>query len=288
MKDYVIYGDTDSLFYSIETFIETHVGLDTWNTLDDDQKINICNQIAGLVTEYVNNKAYKNVQVEDFNSHRKDFKIIFEQEIIAKAGLFVGKKYYGLGIIDKAGTRVDNELLVKGLAIVKSDTPRAIKPRLKNIMNMIIYGEPDKNISKTIRKDKKELLEVTPDEIARNTGVNGLDKYIRGGKALKGTPGHVHAAHNYNRLLRELGLENMYETIKGFGEKIKVVYVLPNKYDMENVGFLHWPKEFETAGIKVNYSKMIDQFYTKMIETLLSPAGKAELLGGGNINSFFV
>ena len=287
MKDYVIYGDTDSLFYSIETFIETHCGLDKWNILDDEQKIAICKQISEIVTDYVNNKAYKVVQVGDFNSHRQDFKIVFEQELIAKAGLLVGKKHYGFGIVDKAGERVDNELLVKGLAIVKSETPRVIKPKLKNIMYMIIYGKTDKEISKIIKADKKELLQASPDEISRNIGVNGLTKYVRNGIVMKGCPGHVRAAFNYNQLLKEVGLETKYETIKGFGEKIKVVYVMPNKYNMENVGFIQWPKEFESIGIRVDYNKMIDMFYTKIIETLLIPAGKANLLGGGSIDSFF-
>ena len=123
--NYVIYGDTDSLFYSIETFIEYHVGLTKWNFLAIDEKINYSKRISNIIIDYVNDKAYNTIQTKDFNSQRKDFKIVFEQEIIASAALFVAKKKYGLKIVDKEGRKKD-ELFIKGLEIIQSIDSSAI------------------------------------------------------------------------------------------------------------------------------------------------------------------
>jgi hypothetical protein len=286
--DFVIYCDTDSNFYSIEKFIEHHVGLEKWNQLDDDEKIELCREIGNLVSQYVNEKSYKQVQQKDFNSTRKDFRIEFKQEIIARTGLFVAKKKYGLGIVDKEGERKE-ELFVKGLEIIQSATPRAIKPRLTNMMAMIISGKSDDEIAATIRKDKKEIMKVLPEEIAVNIGANNLDKYIKNGKAIKGTPGHIKGINNYHILLKKLGIEDKYKKLGGVGEKIKLVYtIMPNQYNIEVVGFNQWPDEFGTAGIKVDYNMMIDKYYMNKIEMLLDPVNKSMLIKGGNIDSFFI
>ncbi len=287
MIDFVIYADTDSNFYTIEKFIETHVGLEKWNMLDDDQKVEICRRIASAVSDHVNSKAYHQVQLKDFNSQRTDFKIVFEQEIIAKAGLFVSKKMYGLGIVDKDGERTE-ELFVKGLDIIKSATPSAIKPRLRNIMAMIISGASDKDIIKTIQTDRRELLKVEPPEIAVNIGANHLHKYIKNGEAIKGTPWHLRGINNYHKLLGQLNLEKKYERLGGVGEKIKLVYaVQPNQYNVESIGFIRWPKEFDAVGVKVDYAEMIDKCYLNKIEILLNPIGKLGIVRGGDIDSFF-
>jgi len=287
MDDLVIYGDTDSLFYSVETFIDKHVGLDKWNLLTMEQKTEYSKQIASIVSDYVNNKAYKIVQRNDFNSQRKDFRIVFEQEIIASAGLFVAKKKYGLKIIDKDGKKVD-ELFIRGLEIIQSLTPRAIKPKLRIMLEMIISGADDQIISKTMRADRKELSQVHVNDIAVNIGTRNLDKYIVRGEAIKGTPWGVRAINNYHNLLYTLSINDKYERIGGIGEKIRVVYIKqPNPYGIETIGFIKWPAEFDSSNIKVDYDLMIDKYYTKKIEHLLIPINKGSVAYGCDINSFF-
>jgi DNA polymerase elongation subunit (family B) len=286
-NDFVIYADTDSLFYSVETFIEQHVGLVKWNLLTVDEKIVYSKQIANVVSNYVNDKAYRTVQIKDFNSQRKDFKIVFEQEIIASAGLFVAKKKYGLGIVDKNGIR-KNELFIRGLEIIQSLTPEAIKPKLKNMLELIILGSLDKVITKTLRNDKKELMVVHPNEIAVNVGAKNLSKYIVNGEPILGTPWSLKGINNFHKLLKVLKLTKKYEKIGGVGEKIRLVYTKPNKYDIDIIGFIRWPEEFIKAGIEIDYIKMIDKYYVKKIENLLDAIGKSRLIHGGDIDAFFV
>ena len=62
-----------------------------------------------------------------------------------------------------------------------------------------------------------------------NVGVNGIRKYLRDDGPIKGAPWHVKGVWNYRFLLKELGLEHIYENIKE-GAKSRVVYVKENKY----------------------------------------------------------
>jgi DNA polymerase elongation subunit (family B) len=287
MFDHIIYADTDSLFFSIETFVKEQVGLVKWDTLSIDEKISYSKRIANLVSKYVNTKAYDIIQVADFNSQRKDFKIIFEQEIIASAGLFVAKKKYGFGIVDEAGTRKD-EIFIKGLEIIQSLTPITIKPKLKGVLQLIISGASDKVISKTIRVDKKELMTSHPNDIAVNVAAKNLDKYIVNGEAIKGTPWALTGINNYHIVINALNLTKKYDKIGGVGEKIRVVYIKqPNKFGIDKIGFIRWPEEFVEAGVMIDYDLMIDKYYLKKIEHLLDPIGKGHLIYGGDIGGFF-
>lgn len=282
-KDFVLYIDTDSIFYSIEDWIGYHIGLEKWNNLDDLAKISVCKRISKIVVNHVNTRIYDNVQLKHFNS-RKDFKFIFEQEIIARAALFVAKKKYGMSIVDKNGIEKDNEIFVRGLEIVQSSTPRAIKPLINNIMGMVLSGVSDKEISQIIKRDKKELVNAKPDEISVNIGANNLSKYIISGEPTKGAPWHIKGINNYHKMLNSLGLSSKYPQIKGVGEKVKVVYISkPNKYNVDNISFLKWPIEFD---IKIDYKEMIERFYVKKIEKLLKPINKTELLNSNIIDLF--
>jgi DNA polymerase elongation subunit (family B) len=285
--DYVLYGDTDSLFYSIETFIENKVGLDKWNALTLEDKIIYCKRITNIVSEHVNSKSYNTIQKKDFNSQRKDFRIVFEQEIIASTGLWVDKKRYGLGIVDKAGVRKD-ELFIKGLEIIQSLTPIAIKHRLKNMLQLILSGAADKDISRAMKIDKKELMTAHPNDIAVNVAAKNLDKYIVNGKPIKGTPWTLKGINHFNNIIKTLDLTTKYEKIGSVGDKVRVVYIKePNAYNIDIIGFIRWPDELKEAGVEIDYQKMVEKYYTNKLQHLLAPVNKGNLVYGGDIGSFF-
>jgi len=123
--------------------------------------------------------------------------------------------------------------------------------------------------------------------------VNGIRKYLGTTNSndlpKKGTPWHVKGVWNYRFLLRELGLEKHYEDIKE-GTKSKIVYVKENRYNVDTITFLRWPKEFDLHLI-VDYDMMIEKFFLNKISFLLEPMGKVDLLFLGEtentLNSFF-
>jgi DNA polymerase elongation subunit (family B) len=283
--DFVLYGDTDSLFINAGGFFDKHIP--EWRKLSDDMKIHYVRKLALIIEDYVNDHAYREIQRKNYNSVVEDFRIKFKQEIIAKTALFVKKKKYAYWSINEEGVPVD-KVEVTGLEIVRSDTPEIIRPMLKDVMNMILRGEQEDVVVNKITDYKRQLKKSHPEEIALNIGASDIDKYVHSGEVIKGTPYHLKGINNYRNLLKQLKLTKKYEDIYS-GSKVKVVYIKKNSLGIDVMSFLRWPKEFEKV-ISIDYNEMIDKFFIGKIKILLEPMGKTELLYGSSdaaLSSFF-
>ena len=278
--------DTDSLFINMGKFLDQHVP--KFSELDDDRKIGFILKLSKVLEDYVNDMCYREVQRKMYNSNVTDFRIVFKQEMVAKTALFVKKKKYGYWAVNEEGAPLD-KIKVTGLEIIRSDTPEAIRPRLKVVMDMILKGETDDALVKTIEQYKKELRKVYPEEIAVNIGASNIDKYVSdSGEIIKGTPFHLKGINNYRNLLKHLGLEDKYEDITS-GAKTKVVYLKKNALNIDIMSFLRWPSEFDKV-IQIDYEKMLEKYFISKIEILLEPMKKTDLLagsGGIGLNLFF-
>jgi DNA polymerase elongation subunit (family B) len=277
-KDLVAYIDTDSLFIRLGYYFENTVP--EWDIIPDDKKIKMILGFSTNLETYVNERIFRETQLQDYNSQVTDFKIMFKQEIIAKTALFVKKKKYAYWIVDDEGTPCD-KLAVKGLEIVRSDSAEAIRTRLKDIYHLIMKQAPDSEIKEKIKIYRKELFKVTPEEIAANIGVNNIKKYLGTGMPIKGTPWHVKGVYSYRLLLKKFNLEQKYEDIFE-GNKAKVVYVKNNMFNVEQITFnQHWPEEFDKV-LMIDYEVMIEKFFMNKIGFLLEPMNKNNLLIVGN------
>lgn len=273
-KDYVAYIDTDSLFVKLGEWIVDQ-GYKDWNIINDDEKIELIKKISACMEQYIDNRIFNEIQLQDYNSQVDDFKIAFKQEIIAKTALFVKKKKYAYWLLNEEGVP-KNEIKVTGLEIVRSDSSEAIRPRLKSIMEMIMKQYSDEEIGKTLRKYKKELNQLDPEALAANIGVNGINKYLSTGSPKKGTPWHVKGVYNYRLLLKELRIQDKYEDIHE-GLKAKVIYVKKNPYNIDTITFHDWPKEFDNI-VQYDSETMIDKFFVKKIRLLLNPLNKEAII----------
>jgi DNA polymerase elongation subunit (family B) len=294
-KDYVHYIDTDSLFVGLGEWIKDY-GLDNaWDNFTKDEKIMWIKKISRVIEKYIDDRIFKEVQIRDYNSQVHDFKIGFKQEIIAQTALFVKKKKYSYYLVDEEGVPKD-ELKTTGLEIVRSDSSEAIRPRLKKIMEMIVKQERDEKIAAEIRRCRKELKEMSPEDLAANVGINNIRKYLTGTikkgdfweeekktnfvtdifRPKKGTPWHVKGVYNYRVLLEALDIQDKYEDIYE-GLKAKVIYVKKNPFDIDIVTFQEWPKEFDNV-IQFDYETMIEKFFINKIRTLLEPLDKEHII----------
>lgn len=278
-KDHVAYIDTDSLFIKFEEFLLSKgVDPDKWKNLPDDKKINSILRLSRKVEKYVDDCCFNELQQNTYNSiiKRDDFSIVFKQEVVCKAALFVAKKKYGFHVVNKEGVPTD-KVDVTGLEIIRSETPSAFKPILKNVLRFILENQPDKKIINFIDDCKAHIKERLPEEISSNISINKTDKYIVNGSPIKGTPYHIKGAANYHKLLKLFGISDKYENITE-GSKARVLYIKPNQYDIEALSYITWPKEFEEKGIFPDYEKMIDKFLINKVKILLEPMNKENIL----------
>ena len=98
------------------------------------------------------------------------------------------------------------------------------------------------DIDENILKFKRQLNDVLFAEVAKNSSIKDIKKYEEPikdavlGTFGKGTPSHVKAAINYNKLLKMFKCPPKYPPIKN-GDKVKVAYLKNNRYGLEELAF---------------------------------------------------
>ena len=234
-EDYCIYIDTDSVFYSATPLIKKrYPDLDMSN---DNQMTKVILNIAGEVQSYLNiGYDYFAKKFCNLDKHRFDIK----QEVIAKSGLFVTKKRYGLKIINDNGKKV-NKMLVKGLDTVRSSFPDAMRVMLNKLLEDILMNVPKKELDKFIINFKNSMKLMDFNKIAIPISVKGLHKYRnKKGFIFKShylrTPVHVKSALYYNDFLKYKKISRQYSEIHN-GDKIKWIYLKQNPLGIETIAY---------------------------------------------------
>ena len=245
-EDYCIYTDTDSVFYPATPLVQKRYP--NADVTDDKFMTEQILSVAKEVQDYIN-KSYDLFASRLLNvkgTHRFDIK----QECVAKSAFWVTKKRYGQWIINDGGIECD-KLDVKGLDIVRSNFPPAMRDLMKGVLKDILSNEDKDIIDDKILKFKKEMKTMDFNLVALPTGVSKLSKFTsrKLGKSgiftnvAKGTPVHVKAAFKYNDLLKHFGLDNT-EPIRN-KEKIKWAYMKNNPLGIDALAFKGYddPKE---------------------------------------------
>jgi DNA polymerase elongation subunit (family B) len=234
--DYVQYVDTDSVFVSCLPLVKNRFpNIDTDNTELMTEKIN---EIATEVQDYVNH-FYDVFAKKIFNTEKHRLEI--KQEMIGRTGFWQKKKRYALWIISDNGVPTD-QLEVKGLDIVRSSFPKSFQKLMKEVLIDILKNKDRTEIDNKILTFKKDLSDIIYTEIAKTSSIKDIKKYQEPiqdevlGKFAKGTPAHVKAAINYNKLLKMFKCPPKYAPMKN-GDKIKVVYLKSNQYGLEELAF---------------------------------------------------
>ena len=234
-KDHCIYIDTDSVFFSATPIVQKR--FPDIKISDDEKMSKAILNIADEVQTYLNNSYdFFAKKFCNLNTHRFDIK----QEVIAKSGLFVTKKRYGLKIINDNGKMV-NKMMVKGLDTVRSSFPTAMRDMLSKLLEDILMDVPKEKLDKFIINFRNSMKLMDFDKIAIPTGVKKVDKYkVKDGvifKAYKlGTPIHVKSSLFYNDMLKHLKISKRYSPIYN-GEKIKWVYLKNNPLGLETMAY---------------------------------------------------
>ena len=265
--DYVIYIDTDSIFASAVPLIKKRFPNQQLSETMMTQRIM---EICGEVQEFLNNSYnYFAKKFCNIDEHVFDIK----QEVIAKSGLFITKKRYGLRIINDAGRKV-NKIHVKGLDTVRSNFAVAMKELLSKVLDDILADVPKEKIDERISVFKRNMNNLHYDVVANPIGVKGIGKYqekdiespFNGYK--KGTPVHVKSAINYNSLIDYWYEGKRYEKISN-GNKIKWVYLKENEFGFDSIAYKGYedpPQILELIRKYIDHNKMYEQAMSKKID----------------------
>ena len=268
-KDHCIYIDTDSVFYSALPLVKKRFPeLDIKN---EDRMSKSILQIASEVQVHLNRSYdYFAKKFCNLDNHRFDIK----QEVIAKSGLFVTKKRYGLKIINDNGKKV-NKMMIKGLDTVRSSFPVAMREMLSKVLEDILMDVPKVKLDEFIINFKDSMKLMDFNKIAIPISVKGIHKYYnKQGDIFKSyflrTPIHVKSALYYNDFLKYKKISRQYSRIFN-GEKIKWVYLKQNPLGLNTIAYKGYedpPEVLEFIRQYINHEKIYKQALHKKIMML--------------------
>jgi len=247
--DAIVYGDTDSAYFSAWPVIKEQVekGEVEWNK---EIAIKLYDQISDNL-----NDSFPDFMKEAFNVPREAGKIIKGgREVVATKGLFITKKRYALLVYDTEGYRSDTggspgKMKVMGLDLKRSDTPKIVQDFLSNILTGVLTGDQRETVLDKV-KEFKEGFSVRPAwEKGSPKRANNMTKFTaleeRQGKA--NMPGHVRASINWNRL-RKMNSDRYSAEIVD-GQKVIVCKLKPNPLGYTSVAYptdeAHLPQWFK-------------------------------------------
>ena len=276
-----IYIDTDSVFFSAVPLMDKRTP--NWREETQDTIAGYVDDIAGEVQDYLNN-FYDILSEKIFNVDRSQHRLEIKKEYVAKAGLWVAKKRYAQWIIMNNGIPMD-KLDVKGLDVKRSSFPKSFQDCMGTVLIDILKGKTEEEISDFVLAFKKSMTSLDVKNIAKNSAVKNLKKYMPKGKrvpftTMKGTPAHVKAAIAYNDCLVHFNAPYKYNPMTN-GDKVKWVYLKNNPLGLDGLAFTGYsdPPEIEKfIETYVDHNKIFERELRGKLQDFYDAIGWGEVV----------
>lgn len=276
--DAIIYGDTDSCYFSAWPQLSKNEDMRrSWNK---DAAVQIYDQLGEQV-----NASFPLFMEQAFHCPRQNGEIIKAgRELVADRGLFMSKKRYAVNIYDKEGKRLDVDgqpgvIKAMGLDLKRADTPKFVQEFLSKVLKDVLLGIERSTILTEILEFKKTVAAMEPWQKGRPMGVQKIAHYEellrkerKSGDKKISPPGHVNASINWNKL-RKMHSDNYSQKIVD-GMKIVVCDLKQNALGMTSVAYPtdelripQWFRElpFDNALME---QKLVDEKIENMIGVL--------------------
>jgi len=189
-NDFIITGDTDSIFCKFENFVEE-------KTIDNIRKW--CDKIE----DFLNNDKIAEV-VKRYNVNLEYNRLKLKNELIISRGLFLAKKRYAIHVVNNEGKEVDKTNFM-GVEIKRSDYPSKSKEFLIELSELLLKSKSEKmsppKIMDFINRSKRDFV-----EMIRN-GDKKIGRPVSWGKKLedyKMVPQGVRSMQAWNSIMYDI------------------------------------------------------------------------------------
>jgi DNA polymerase elongation subunit (family B) len=233
----VIYGDTDSCYFSAYTTLKKDIekGLIPWNR---ESVVELYDTIGDKV-----NGTFVKFMQDAFHVPRTRAEVIKAgREIVASKGLFITKKRYAVLYYDKEGKRADTEgkpgkIKAMGLDLKRSDTPVVIQDFLSEVLTKTLTGVTKEEILQYITDFRTEFKTRPGWEKGSPKRANNITEYAAKEKKAGKTnmPGHVRASLNWNTLRRMMDDKYSMQIVDGM--KVIVCKIKDNPMGHTSVAY---------------------------------------------------
>lgn len=260
---YAIYGDTDSIFISLDNWVK-HMGLDETNK---DAVISAMDEYMAKTIEPLIADNYD--KLSDYLGAKENL-LIMKREALADAAIFRGKKNYIMQLYDNEHVRFAvPKMKMMGVETAKSSTAMIIRKKLEECFRVVINKDTRTalELKGIVDEFRDEFNTVDVVKIASPRGVNDIDKWIDPqGNIIKGCPIHVRASINYNNFIKaDPDLRSKYEEIKN-GSKIRFIKLKePNIVHSHVIAFIDdLPPEMELENFIDRKTQFEDTFMSPL------------------------
>ncbi len=266
--DYVVAVDTDSVYVTFESIVDTLI----WRPNQGVNDItDFLDKIGQTHIKKVIDDSYKEL-AEYTNAYEQ--KMFMDRETIADSSVFFAKKRYIMNVLDNEGTRyTEPKIKMMGVEAVRSSTPSICRTAIKDFINIILNGEEEEAQS-FYEKFKIEFFNSSYDEISFPRTANNLDKYFDATEIFKkSTPIQVRGSLIYNFAINKLGINDKYDYIEN-GTKIKFCYLkMPNTLHSNVISVPSvLPKELELDKY-IDYELQFNKAFLQPVEHMLTFVG---------------
>jgi DNA polymerase elongation subunit (family B) len=267
----IIYGDTDSAYFSAYTTLKTDIekGRLPW---DKETVVQLYNQIADEV-----NATFPPFMLSAFHCPKSRGDVIKAgRELVAIKGLFITKKRYAVLYYDKENKRADvdgkpGKIKAMGLDLKRSDTPEFMQKFLEEILTDVLNGAQEKEVLARIGEFRTEFKARPGWEKGSPKRANNITEYRekekKAGKA--NMPGHVRASINWNTLRDMNGDKYSMQVVDGM--KVIVCKVKDNPLGYTSIAYpvdeLRLPKWFQE--LPFDHSEMEATIINNKLENLI-------------------
>ena len=235
---------------------------------DYKQRIKITRFLAAMIMKELA-KFNETFFPETFNAPNI---IFWDQELISDRSIFVKRKKYVCHIVEINGNppKPDEELLKKGLDMVRSSTPKIFRSKLEEAVSIILEHFDKSKFDDFSLKLFDDFDKWSIDKYALPKSCNNLMKYqCEGLNFISGTPGHMRAALAYNHYIKEKNLSS-YEPIKE-SDRFKLIHIHKSyKIPLQTIAFISkLPPEFEIDNDSIDKKKHFELCYIQPMSTIL-------------------
>lgn len=266
-QKYVIYGDTDSVYYTIEPFVNKYK--QSHPEADLNKLVDFCNDFSDKVIQPIIDKSIDDMS-KDFNVFDKS-RIKAKKEVVCDVMVNCAKKKYYARVRDSEGTRYDvnnPHIKVMGLELAKSTTPQWVKDNIRDAIPILFDGDED-SLKQWMEKTKCGYTESHIDDIAQVGKANNLNYRLSD----KGVPMLSRCAIVYNKFVKDNNLSSYYSPIEP-SEKFKYVRLLePNIFNSDCIAYKS--SRFVNTYLKdiIDYDTMFEKSFIEPLSLMCECMG---------------
>ena len=254
-RDYVITNDTDSIIFTVEDLVDIDINEKDINKLKSI--VNYAQMCQSLVNQKMIDLCQNICTKPNCNEDNVFLKI--KNEWLASSAFFVTKKAYVIHMVLKEGIQLEKTKYT-GISVKRSNTPKALKPFLSEIIEMILNWKSKEEINKIIRLEYSK--------IKKSYSMRDISIPISIKEDYKNVPIQLRGANVWNNYYAEDDTEKIktgkirFLYVKNFNNKI----LDANKEYV--IGVPDSPKYWKRieGKIEVDYAKMVERLIVKPVK----------------------